>query len=203
MLKAKNEHLFIDVDFDENSKRKLGDIDIYIETNRDNTRRLMVMRGRVYSCPPKFAEEYNIKDGDLVYCHHFMLDKNNRVHADGKELCMIHQGQVFFRLNDDGSMDAFNEYVISEPVMEHESNYISASGLMLKANPDELKLIADAVAVAPKVKEVKVGDRFRYSPNSDYDIYIDGKKYYKMRGSNFDIDFVYLNKEDVYDSRHK
>ena len=26
MLKAKNEHLFIDVDFDENSKRKLGDI---------------------------------------------------------------------------------------------------------------------------------------------------------------------------------
>jgi hypothetical protein len=100
-------------------------------------------------------------------------------------------------------MDAFNEYVICEPVMEHESNYISASGLMLKANPDELKLIADAVAVAPKVKEVKVGDRFRYSPNSDYDIYVNGKKYYKMRGNNYDIDFVYLNKEDVYDSRHK
>jgi co-chaperonin GroES (HSP10) len=75
---------------------------------------------------------------------------------------------------------------------------------MLKPTAEEIKYVGDVIAVSPTLEsDVKVGDRIRYSPNSDYDIYVEGRKIYKMRGSNFDVDFIYKDKEAVYDINHK
>lgn len=204
-MKAIGKNIFLEVDFDENNKAFLGDQEIYIETNRDNTRRLRVMRGRAYAVPEKFAAKYNIQKGDLLYCHHFLTEKESIMDIDGKILCMISTDIVFFRLNPDKSIDAFGEYIIVKPVIEQEANYMSKSGLMLKPNPDEIKLVGDVIAMSPDAtcKNLKVGDRIRFTPNSDYDLYIEGEKVYKMRASNLDIDYIFKNKEDCYDENYK
>jgi co-chaperonin GroES (HSP10) len=202
-MKALGKNIFLDVDFYENNKAFIADQEIYIETNRDNTRRLRVMRGKAYAVPKKFADKYNIKEGDLLYCHHFLSEDTSKIDIDGKILCMISTDIVFFRLNPDGSIDAFNDYIIVKPVLEHESNYITPSGLMLKPNPEELKMVGDVLAVSPDIshRNLKKGDRIKFTPNSDYDIYINGEKVYKMRGSNLDVDYIFKNKEDCYDQK--
>lgn len=204
MLKAFGSKIFIEVDFDEKSRIKLGGKDFYIDTTRDNTRRLKVLSGKVYAVTKEFSQEYSVVKGDIVYCHHFLLEASNRTHIDGKELCLINTDQVYFKLSEEGDITPFGQIIIVKPVIEHESNYISPSGLMLKATPDEIKLVGDVIAVSNKVTTVSVGDRIRFSENSDYDIYLpDGSKIYKMRASNFDVDYIFNNKEDVYDIRYK
>jgi co-chaperonin GroES (HSP10) len=162
------------------------------------------MRGIAVAVPAKFAETYNIKEGDLLYCHHFLTEKNNQIDVDGEHLTMLPINQVFFRLNPDKTMDVFNDYILVEPVFEKEESFTSGSGIMLKPTAEEIKYVGDVIAVSPTLEsDVKVGDRIRYSPNSDYDIYVEGRKIYKMRGSNFDVDFIYKDKEAVYDINHK
>ncbi len=203
-MKAIGNHVFLKVDFEETSRGKLNGSDFYIATNFDNTRRLRVMRGIAVAIPPEFAKTYNIKEGDLLYCHHFLTEKSNQINIEGEELSMLPISQVFFRLNPDKTMDVFNDYILVEPVLEKEDNFISGSGIMLKPEAEEIKLVGDVIATSPTLKtKIKVGDRVKYSPNSDYDIYVEGKKIYKMRGTNLDIDFIYNNKEDVYDINHK
>jgi len=203
-MKAIGNHVFLKVDFEETSRAKLNGSDFYIATNFDNTRRLRVMRGIAVAIPPKFAETYNIKEGDLLYCHHFLTEKSNQINIEGEELSMLLISQVFFRLNPDKTMDVFNDYILVEPVLEKEDNFISGSGIMLKPEPEEIKMVGDVIAISPTIEtQIKVGDRIRYSPNSDYDIYVEGRKIYKMRGNNLDVDFIYNNKEDVYDINHK
>lgn len=203
-MKAIGNHAFLRVDFEENSRGKLGDVDFYIATNFDNTRRLKVLRGTIVSAPKKFTETYSIKEGDLVYCHHFLSEASNQVNINGENLSMLPVNQIFFRLNPDKSLDVFNDFILVEPVLEKEESYTSGSGILLKPAPDEIRLVGDVIAISPTLDtKIKIGDRIRYSPNSDYDIYVEGRKLYKMRGSNFDVDFIYNNKEDVYDINHK
>lgn len=204
-MKAFGNKVFLEVDFEENNKTLLGEKEIYIDTSRDNTRRLRVMRGRVYSAPDEFSKKYNISTGDILYCHHYLTDESSRVEIEGKTLCFISSDLVFFRLNKDGSMDPFNNYILVKPVLEREENYISKSGIMLKPTPNEIPLVGDVIAVSKDVPESKIkkGDRIRFSPNSDYDIYVGGNKIYKMRASNLDIDYIFNNKEDCYDQEYK
>jgi co-chaperonin GroES (HSP10) len=203
-MKAVGNHVFLKVDFEEASRGELNGVEFYIPTNFDNTRRLRVMRGIAVAVPAKFAETYNIKEGDLLYCHHFLTEKNNQIDVDGEHLTMLPINQVFFRLNPDKTMDVFNDYILVEPVFEKEESFTSGSGIMLKPTAEEIKYVGDVIAVSPTLEsDVKVGDRIRYSPNSDYDIYVEGRKIYKMRGSNFDVDFIYKDKEAVYDINHK
>lgn len=154
--------------------------------------------------PEDFANKYGIKNGDLLYCHHFLTEKSNQYNIEGEHLTIMPTNQIFFRLNPDKSIDVFNDLILVEPVLEKEESFTSASGIMLKPSAEEIKSVGDVIAVSPTVVSgIKVGDRIRYSPNSDYDIYVEGRKLYKMRGSNFDIDFIYRDKEAVYDINHK
>lgn len=203
-MKAVGNNVFLKVDFEETSRGKLNGEDFYISTNFDNTRRLRVMRGVAVAVPEDFANKYGIKNGDLLYCHHFLTEKSNQYNIEGEHLTIMPTNQIFFRLNPDKSIDVFNDLILVEPVLEKEESFTSASGIMLKPSAEEIKSVGDVIAVSPTVVSgIKVGDRIRYSPNSDYDIYVEGRKLYKMRGSNFDIDFIYRDKEAVYDINHK
>ena len=129
----------------------------------------------------------DIKEGDKVYCHHFLASEGNRVKFhDEENIYSIHWTHIYARVRKD-KLKMVHHWNFVKQKIEDESKYMTKSGIYLKpeAEDEELYGYVEYMNKGLKKMGIKKGDEVIFSKNSEYDMRIEGEKLLRMR--NFDI----------------
>tara|TARA_R100001377_G_scaffold66253_1_gene41494 strand:+ start:402 stop:983 length:582 start_codon:yes stop_codon:yes gene_type:complete len=129
----------------------------------------------------------DIKEGDKVYCHHFLVSENNKVKYHEKEnVYSTHWNNIYARVRK-GKLKMLTHWNFIKQKIEDESNYMTKSGIYTKPEAEDEELYGYVEYLNKDLKDmgVKKGDEIVFSTNSEYDMQIEGDKLLRMR--NFDI----------------
>ena len=177
------DYVFIRADKDKAKNKTLaGGINIVIDT-RFNPHHAgnVTQDGIVEYVPAKLSnkQKIEIKKGDKVFCHHFLCDEENQVEANGEILYHIIYESIFCKIVEE-KIEMLGEHCLVEPTNEEKkSSLIITPDSAIK----ESKNIGILRHMNKKLAEqgAKKGDTVAFTANSDYDIEVEGKKYYCMK----------------------
>ena len=160
-----------------------------------------VMEGEIFSVPMR--DENIANKGDTLYFHHHVvMEKGQGLVYEDEKLFIVryHPDTPYasqaFAVKDENGIRALSGWVLLHPIEEEEelkSNTIQIISFKEKENK------RGKIAFTNKVLEeagLRVGDTVGFSKNSDYEIEIDGEKYWRMR---FD-DLLYVEIEEVHNA---
>lgn len=163
---------------------KLGDKEIYIETKFDpfahrNT------KAKVVAIPVKRKQDY-IKAGDEVYLfHHAILEDQLKLDKTGLRRARFNpeiENVDIIAYKRDGGIVPFWSWVICEKNDLPDETVTDSKIVVLKTKSDTPST-ATVAFDSPMLKEVGItkGDTIRFIKHSDYEVEIDGKKYWCMK----------------------
>ena len=172
----------IKADKNKNTKKKLGDLEIIIDNHfnpYDETH--VTQDGEIVSVPAKYEDD-RIKAGDTVYCHHHLCHKENEIEYEGEKYYHLPMDLVYC-FKRDGKIEMLRDYILIEPMLEDESKFKTTSGIYITyQTPQELDMgVLAYVNEDTKKLGLDKGDVVCWEEHSDYAIYIDGAKYFRMR----------------------
>jgi co-chaperonin GroES (HSP10) len=188
MISPLKNHYLISANEDENEHTESG---IWIDRTWDKYKHA-VQCGIIESSPLKittpFRDDVEINKGDKVYFHHFVVQQDNYVIEDGKKLFQCPRFNLYCVVKN-GIPVMVDDWVLVSPILETESDIIKTFGtlkLYTKSTPDELHLMATAEFISKQAEGqgIIAGDIVVYKKDADYDIMIEGKKYYRMKLAN-------------------
>lgn len=142
--------------------------------------------GVIHEVPMEFSEEsidsHLLKKGDTVWFHHFVCQPKNRWMIDGVEMFQASWGQIFAKIEEDGTLVPMNEYVFVEPIIEGDGD-LWAAGLKLRDTAQAVQMVGTAFAVSAKASSLGInrGDKIHYMKGADYEMNIEGKKLWLMK----------------------
>lgn len=180
---------FLKIDIDAASKIKVGGKELFLDTHFNRYHHAVqwgIVEGVPKKVHPQFRYDVEIKKGDKVYFHHFIAHKDNEIQVDGLFGC--NYGQLYC-IARNGEIQMLEEYILVKPVMESEEQYKKQIGditLFLKANPEEIKQYGVVHHVPKQAAEwgLEKGDCIFFDKNCEYEMTIEGEKYYRMKLSN-------------------
>lgn len=105
--------------------------------------------------------------GDIVYCHHFLNDESAKKKIDNVVCYEMDIEEIYCRIKD-GEIDMLGEWLLIEP--------IEKKGIIV--NQKEVN-----VGILRFGCEDFIGDKVAFEKNSDYELEVEGKKYYRVRKS--------------------
>jgi co-chaperonin GroES (HSP10) len=162
--------------------------ELFLETSF-NELKLARQYGIVVALPVGLPKglKLDIKKGDKVYCHHFLVSENNKVKFHEEEnIYSIQWNHIYARLRN-GKLKMIHHWNFVKQKVEDESEYMTNSGIYTKpeAEDEELHGYIEYMNDEMKNMGLKKGDEVVFSKNSEYDMQIEGEKLLRMR--NFDI----------------
>jgi co-chaperonin GroES (HSP10) len=175
------EHFIIHTPKKLQDTKKLGDIDIYIET-KFNAFEHRVPFGTVVSTPLKHNTP--VKAGDLLYVHHHvMMDDSNdmgdnmlkvKYHPDGG-----FSTQCYAYKNEEG-IHVMSDWVLVEPI--EQPNKLKSSIIEIVEFEKQPNRYGKIHCSSEALEEmgIKVGDVVYFSENADYEMEIEGQKLWRM-----------------------
>jgi len=145
--------------------------------------------GTVIALPNSLPKgvDLDIKMGDKVYCHHFLVSEENKVYFHEKEnIYSIYWHHIYARVRK-GKLKMVSHWNFVRQKIEDESNYMTQSGIYTKPEAEDEELFGYVEHMNDDLKDmgIKIGDEVIFSKNSEYDMQIEGEKLLRMR--NFDI----------------
>lgn len=173
--------------WEDEGKIKIAGTEIIIDLGF-NPYRYAVQVGEVAACPMKidrdFIYDVEIRPNDIVYFHHFCVSKENAQVVNGEILYAVKYRDIYCVIRD-GEIIPMQDYVFLSSVLEDESKCKTKSGFWLKSEPEPIPLVGKVEATCKKAMEqgINVGDVVRFLKNSDYEITVEGKKYFRMKSS--------------------
>jgi co-chaperonin GroES (HSP10) len=187
-MKPIRDYFFIKVEKKTEDTVIINGEEITIDTSYDPMK-LARQYGVVVETPGALPDgiDLDIKEGDTVYCHHFLVEDENEVKFYKQELVYkIHWSDVYCRVRN-GKLKMLYYWNLVEQKMEDENDFKTESGILLKPNMEEIELYGYIRHMNKEMKNmgVKEGDEVVFSKNSEYDMNIMGEKLMRMR--NFDI----------------
>ena len=182
------DYFFVKVEKKTEDTTSVGDTELVIDTSFDPLF-LARQHGVVVETPGALPNgiNFDIKKGDIVYCHHFLTQEENEVKFYEQELVYkIHWNDIYCRSRN-GKLKMLHYWNFVEQRMEDEKDFKTESGLITKPYMEEVKLHGYIRHMSDwsKKQGLKEGDEVIFSENSEYDMDIMGKKLMRMR--NFDI----------------
>lgn len=212
MIKPLKDLFLVSANESQNEKTESG---IFIDTTWDKYRHA-VQDGIVESVPltitPKFRGDVDIKVGDKVYFHHFVVQQDNYILHNGKKLFKADYYNMYCKI-ENGEPVMLEDWILAEPVFEKEEDIQKKIGslvLYTKATPDKKKKIATVSYVSKTGEDqgLKNGDTIVYKDSADYDMKIEGKEYYRIKLANVaaiirDNKIIPLNDEVVVENNFK
>ncbi len=147
-----------------------------------------VQNGIVEFCPGRISASQSndipLVQGDKVYFHHFIVQKDNLYLNEGKEYYKCDHRDIYCVIRD-GKINMLEEWILCVPVLEPEENFFKG-GLYLKPTRENLPFRATIKHVSKLAKEagLNVGDEIIYRADADYEMPIEGDKYYRMKFHN-------------------
>lgn len=180
-IKVNGQELYLDPKFDEFQHR--------------------VMQGEVVSVPMRY--EKVAEPGDTLYFHHHVvMDKGQGLRYNDEEIFIVryHPDTPYasqaFAVKDEDGIRVLSQWVLLEPIKE--DNQLKSDTIQIITFEEEENKRGKIAFINETLKEagLRVGDTVGFSKNSDYEIEIEGKKYWRMR---FD-DLLYVEIEEVHDA---
>ena len=172
-----------------NNKKKIGDSELILNTeiyNHQYTNREAI----VISTP--IIGITNIKPGDTVIVHHNVFrrwhnvlkqEKNSRSYFD-ENTYLVSKDQIFlYKRNNDWK--PIKGYCFVQPIKDNN-----------KFNIEKEKPLQGIVKYSDG--SVKVNDLVGFTPNSEYEFIIDGKKLYRVLSKFITIKYEYQGNEEAY-----
>lgn len=141
-----------------------------------------------------FRNKIEIKVGDKLYFHHFVVGENNFDIIDGQKLYRCHYQDIYCIIRD-SKIIMIEDWLLIEPILESEENYQKNIGgiiLLTKPNPEFIKqrgVIAHLSDMA-RENELEVGDEIYFAQDADYNMKIEGKEYYRMKLANILLKYI-------------
>lgn len=171
--------------------------ELYLD-NRFDEFNNRINEGEVVATPKKY--ETGVSVGDTLYFHHHVVvDKGQKFQydEDSKDVYIVYYNPEDIRNSQaiaykhNGIVKELG-WILLEPI-EEEKETVLPSGLILVEKEEtpkkEGRVAFDSLFF--QENDVKVGDVVGFLKNRDYEIEIDGKKFWRMRHD----DIVYVRKE--------
>lgn len=171
--------------------------ELYLD-NRFDEFNNRINEGEVVATPKKYDTGVSVGD-TLYFHHHVVVDKGQKFQYDddSKDVYIVYYNPEDIRNSQaiaykhDGMVKELG-WILLEPI-EEEKETVLPSGLILVEKEEtpkkEGRVAFDSLFF--QENDVKVGDVVGFLKNRDYEIEIDGKKFWRMRHD----DIVYVRKE--------
>ena len=171
--------------------------ELYLD-NRFDEFNNRINEGEVVATPKKYDTGVSVGD-TLYFHHHVVVDKGQKFQYDddAKDVYIVYYNPEDIRNSQaiaykhDGVVKELG-WILLEPI-EEEKETVLPSGLILVEKEEtpkkEGRVAFDSLFF--QENDVKVGDVVGFLKNRDYEIEIDGKKFWRMRHD----DIVYVRKE--------
>ena len=171
--------------------------ELYLD-NRFDEFNNRINEGEVVATPKKYDTGVSVGD-TLYFHHHVVVDKGQKFQYDdeSKDVYIVYYNPEDIRNSQaiaykhDGIVKELG-WILLEPI-EEEKETVLPSGLILVEKEEtpkkEGRVAFDSLFF--QENDVKVGDVVGFLKNRDYEIEIDGKKFWRMRHD----DIVYVRKE--------
>jgi len=182
------DYFFVKVEKTHEDTIELNGRELFLETSY-NDMQYARQYGIVVGVPTALSNgiSMDVKEGDKVYCHHFLISEENRLtYHDEEKVFKVHCSHVYARVRK-GKIKMLNHWNFVKQKVEDESKYITDSGIYMKPEAENEELYGYIEYMNDEMKEMglKKGDEVVFSKNSEYDMNIEGDKLLRMR--NFDI----------------
>jgi|TARA_R100000329_G_scaffold142677_1_gene126247 co-chaperonin GroES (HSP10) len=187
-MRPVKDYFFVKVEKTQEDTIILNGRELFLDTSYDELRHAR-QYGTVIALPVSLPKglSLDIKEGDKVYCHHFLTSEENEVkfHEQDK-VFSVHWSHIYATVRDD-KIRMIHHWNFVRQKIEDESNYITDSGIYIKPEAEDIELHGYIEHMNEEMKNmgVKKGDEVVFSKNSEYDMVIEGEKLLRMR--NFDI----------------
>ena len=186
-MKPLHNYIWVEVEKTYEDSTIINGKEIYINPTYNpelNTRQ----HGIVYSISRNIN---NIKVGDKVYCHHFLITDEKRVNFIKDKLIYNIREPFVYATVRKGKLKMLNNWVFVKQTEELEENCKTESGIWIKPEPEEIELHGTLKYINKELKEqgVKINDKIIFSKDSEYKMNIEGKELMRMR--NEDVLAVY------------
>lgn len=131
---------------------------------------------------------HDVQVGDKVYFHFHTVHEENRIkYLTEQNIYKLHHKQMFCVVRD-GRIIMCNDRVLVQPKMESWDDIKSASGLILKSEPEPIPLVGVIKHIgkpAPGYQaELQAGDEIYFSRDSEFKNKIEDEEYYVMSQSD-------------------
>ena len=134
-----------------------------------------------------FGMKLDIKKGDKVYCHHFLISEENRLkYHEEDNVFKIRWDQIYCRVRK-GKLKMLHHWNFVEQKKESKESYVTTSGIYIKPEREDEEFYGYIEYMNKEMKSygVEKGDEVIFSENSEYKMEIEGRKLLRMR--NLDI----------------
>jgi co-chaperonin GroES (HSP10) len=174
-----------------NETKKIGDVEIYIET-KFNEFEHRVMEGEVVGIPEKYKTQVAV--GDTLYFHHHVvitpqvLDEKNDLYQVNYSPDGGHATQSYIvKKKDTDEIIALDDWVFLDPIKPEPK--LKSDILELVSFEEEVNYKGKIMYASDKIKELglKIGDVVWFTKDSDYEMQIDDKKLWRVLIQNLTI----------------
>jgi co-chaperonin GroES (HSP10) len=145
---------------------------------------------RCFGYTPKFITrnhiQMDIKIGDTVYFHYDQIKNksNHKFDIEGFSVFQVPIDKVLCVVRD-GVIIPQGEWLLIDPEMQSEEEIMSPSGIQMQSEVKAKHLLGKVAHVGKPLKgyiqELSPGDDIIYMEESDWEVEIEGKKYFVMK----------------------
>lgn len=166
-----------------------GKISLYLAKKyNENGRESNPVMGRVISSSEKL-----LKTDDIVICHHNAILKDmcmdDKYGAEKTEKLYSIQFSLVFLYIRDGVINPIYPYAVAQRIYFPERT--TPSGIILNANPEQVKNRLKIIKKPPEETEIQEGDIVFVYDKSDYEVvYNDGKREKRIITTNIERDIM-------------
>jgi co-chaperonin GroES (HSP10) len=167
---------------------KVGDKEIYLE-NKFNEFEHRIMEAEIVAVPEKSNTGASV--GDTLYFHHHVVLGDGQYLDKANDLYIVHYNEAepllsqsyAYKRKSDGEVILLQDWVFLKPV--EQERYIKSSVLYLDHINDEHNKEGEVAFDSEALAELGLykGDRVYFMKNADYEMEIDGEKYWRMNTS--------------------
>ena len=168
-------HVYISADKDKNAVIEANGVSVeYPEHFRAFQTEITTHDGIVLAS----ASEY-FNEGDQVYCHHHLTHESNRRVICGNTVYQLPISQVYCTVKE-GDIQMYNGWNLLEAV-EAENDYKLQTHVLKEAVSGRYARLVHKDINAVSLSE---GEKYMFTPNSDYEMIVEGKKYFRIKTQN-------------------
>ena len=190
-MKPLRDVVYIRAERDKNSSRKLGDsgVEIFIDTVfQPSSTENACHDGEVVYTPSKLSNGFpvELEPGDHVYGSHNITSEDHEDDRAGEDLYRVnYRDSLYCKILADGKIHMLSDWNLIEPIFEPEENLYSkvVPDLQVKTKLDKLPNIGTMRHPSAGMQEMglKDGDTIWFTNNSDYEMFVEGTLYYRMK----------------------
>lgn len=186
-ITPRRDYVYIEADKNKKKVIKHGSLEIVKDTTYDPLGdKNVVQDGIILSHCSKAIDSYfhqelkiEVEDGDHVYTHHFLTDKDNEREFNGKKYYEIKYEDLYCKIKE-GEIVMLNNWNFLTPVLAEKE--ISESGIILDfKQKNQIRVgVINHSCKSLEERDIKKGDKVFFKIHREYKIQVEGTTYYRI-----------------------